>query len=42
MSNDENKTVYKMVIIGESAVGKTCIFKKKYLLGFLMKKVYQQ
>ena len=30
MSNDtnENKTVYKMVIIGESAVGKTCIFKK--------------
>ena len=28
MSNDLNKTVYKMVIIGESAVGKTCIFKK--------------
>ena len=28
MSNDQNKTVYKMVIIGESAVGKTCIFKK--------------
>ena len=28
MSNEENKAVFKMVIIGESAVGKTCIFKK--------------
>ena len=29
MSNNTNeKTIYKMVIIGESAVGKTCIFKK--------------
>ena len=30
MSNDtnDNKAVYKMIIIGESAVGKTCIFKK--------------
>ena len=29
MSNDTNeKTVYKVVILGESSVGKTCIFKK--------------
>ena len=34
MSNDENKTVYKMVIIWERAVGKTWIFKKITYGGF--------
>ena len=28
MSNESNKIVYKMIIVGDSAVGKTCIFKK--------------
>ena len=28
MSNESNRIVYKMIIIGDSSVGKTCIFKK--------------